>query len=273
MIQLTEKEEYWLKLFAKNNDFFESLKQYYTKHKYLSKKQFQFLSNQIKQTETTVDLKSNIVKEANSKKNIQNAIKFLQGLLGLLLYEKPGYKTSASIDLNQSINLLEYEISELPYGKDFNTHRNIKDVFKISDNRKAVNARHMLEELKKEGITYGKLPIPIYQDGKKKKLKAKYLWIIQNMQFLKELYEIRLNNYDKKLNQVVVQSITEKPVLLESDYHKNLLEYQKYLDEIWMKTNKRYKIYEASNCPYCYKEILRDSEFCSYCGSKILQQD
>ena len=273
MIQLTEKEEYWLKLFAKNNNFFESLKQYYTKHKYLSKKQFQYLLNQIKQTEAAVELKSNDVKATNSKENIRNAIKFLQSLLELLLYEKPGFKTSASIDLNQSINLLEYETNELPYAEGVSSNPSIKDIFRMDDGRKSVNARHMLEVLKKEGIKFGKQPIPIYQDGRKKKLKIDYSWIIQNIQFLKEIFEIRLSNLDKKPNQAQVQLVTEKPALPENDYHKNLVEYQKYLDEIWIKTNKRYKIYEASNCPYCYKEILRDSEFCSFCGCKIVEQD
>lgn len=277
MIQLTEKEEYWLKLFAKNNDFFESIKQYYNKHKYISKKQFQYLLNQIKQTETTVELKSNDAKAANSKENLQNAVKFLQSLLELLLHEKPGFKTSASIDLNQSINLLEYETNNLPYAKDYKAQASIKDILKINDNRKTVIVRHMLKDLKKEGIKYGKQPIPIYQDGKKKKLNFEYFWIIQNIQFLKDIFEIRLSNYDKKLHRIKVQKSTEnpnkiieeKPALLENDYQKNLLEYQKYLDAIWVKTNKRYKIYEASNCPYCYKEILKDSEFCSFCGCKI----
>jgi hypothetical protein len=128
----------------------------------------------------------------------------------------------------------------------------------------------MLEILKKEGIKCGNQPIPIYQDGKKKKLKIEYSWIIQNLRFLKEIFEIRLDKYDKKQPQIQI-TITEKPALLGKDYQKNLIEYQKYLDEIWMKTNKKYKIYEASNCPYCHKEILRDSEFCSFCGSKILE--
>ena len=281
MIQLNEKEEYWLTLFAKNNNFFESLNQYYTKHKYLSKKQFQYLLNQIKQTEAAVELKSDNVKAANSRENIRNALKFIQSLLVLLLHEKPGFKISASIDLNQTINLLEYETQKLPYTEESNIHPKIKDIFKINDNRKSVNVRYMLEILRKEGIKYGSQPIHIYQDDKKKKLKIEYSWIIQNLQFLNQIFEIRLSNYDKKSQQVQVQIITEKPnetieekpPTLENDYQKNLLEYQKYLDEIWMKTNKRYKIYEASNCPYCYKEILRDSEFCSFCGCVIPEQE
>ena len=273
MIHLTEKEEYWLTLFAKNSDFFQSLKQYYIKHKYLSKQQFQYLLTQIKQTEATVELKSHGAKATNSKENIQNALKFLRSLLGLLLHEKPGFKISASIDLNQNINLLEYETKGLPYAKDFNPDPKIKDFFKINNNRKTVNVRHMFEILKNEGITYGNQPIPIFQYGKKKKLKIEYSWIIQNIRFLNEIFEIRLNNLDKNPYQAQVPSITEKPALPENDDQKNLVEYQKYLDEIWIKTNKRYKIYETSNCPYCYKEILRDSEFCSFCGCKILEQE
>lgn len=273
MIQLTEKEEYWLALFAKNNDFFESLKQYYTKHKYLSKKQFQYLLTQIKQTEATVELKTHDAKAILSKDNIRNALKLLQSLIKLLLHEKQGFKISASIDLNQSINLLEYETKKLPYTEDFNAHPKIKDVFKNDGNRKTVNVRQMLEVLKEEGIKYGNQPISIYQDERKKKLKIEYSWIIRNLQFLIEIFEIRLNNYDKKQHPVQVQTTTEKPALLDEDFQKNLVEYQKYLDEIWSKTNKRYKIYEASNCPYCFKEILRDSDFCSFCGCNIQEKE
>ena len=139
MIQLTEKEEYWLALFAKNNDFFESLKQYCTKHKYLSKKQFQYLLTQIKQTEATVELKTHDAKANLSKHNIRNALKLLQSLIELLLHEKQGFKISVSIDLNQSINLFDYETKELPYTEDFNAYPKIKDIFKKSDNRKTVN--------------------------------------------------------------------------------------------------------------------------------------
>jgi len=187
----------------------------------------------------------------NEKEEYEKILKLFKNLHSLLISNSAGFEICKTIDLNENIDFLDYEDLLLIYG--INYRPSILLGSKFNDTK--VNVRGLLELIKKEGLKYGRNPIPIYKEGThKNKINEKYIWIIKNLLFLIDIFKIRIENYEVK--DVEIQS--------------SLKDYQKYLYEEGVKINEDKRGFEMTHCPYCFKKIPSESLICSFCGSNIL---
>jgi hypothetical protein len=187
----------------------------------------------------------------NIKQNYDRIINLLESLRTLLLSNGVGFEVCKTIDVNESVNFMDYEDKLLIYGVNFRPSL----IQSSPPHDEKMNVRGLLEHLKKDGLKYGRNPIPIYKEGtKKKKISDKYVWLIKNLEFLIDIFKIRIDNFNAKWKEV----------------QSSLADYQKYLDEGGIKTNNGKDHSKMKNCPYCLNKIQNESGICSYCGSTIV---
>ncbi len=186
----------------------------------------------------------------NEKENYEKIFKFFESLQTQLMNESVGFEICKTIDLNERINFMDYENELLIYG--INYRSSLLKSAPLNDSK--VNVRGLLEFLKKEGLKYGRNPIPVYKKGTyRKKINDNYIWIMNNLAFLVDIFKIRIENYEEKGRKI----------------QSSLTDYKKYLSEEGLKIAEGKDGSEMTNCPYCLKKIQNDSVICSFCGSNI----
>lgn len=200
----------------------------------------------------------------NEKELFEKLLNLFETLNETLMSNSAGFEICKIIDLNEGINLLDYEHKLLIYTVNYNPSKLLGS--KINDNK--INVRGLFDFLKKEGLKYGRNPIPVYnKDSYKNKVNVKYAWVLNNLKFLIDIFKIRIERFEARRPQKL-----RKNMKIESDGNEiigSLADYQKYLDEEGVKINMEEKGYELIICPLCYMKIQKESVICSFCGSNI----
>ncbi|MEE9378396.1 MAG: hypothetical protein V3V33_10210 [Candidatus Lokiarchaeia archaeon] len=103
MIDLTYREEQWLKIFAQDNKFFNSVLQYYENNYYLTKKQFNWLIRSINKLEDN-DEDNTIILDKDDFIFLNTQAEYNDELMEILeIYEENGYLDD--YEYNQFVHL------------------------------------------------------------------------------------------------------------------------------------------------------------------------
>jgi hypothetical protein len=182
----------------------------------------------------------------NKKENHFKILRLFENIRSLLLDKGAGFEICKKIDMNEKLDFMDYEKKLLTYSINYRP-----SLFQGStQNNEKVNVRGLLTFLKKEGLKFGRNPIPVYKQGAfKTKIDLNYLWVINNLDFLIDIFKIRIQRNEKEWENA----------------ENSLVDYQKYLSEEGIKIDSSKKSSMKICCPYCFKEIQNESVICSFC--------